>query len=101
MSEEIGNLVPVGLSLLVRQSFDTPRTDAADRQSCHFLTGDRYLEMRDTARDLERELCELRELAAQLLQAKGRFHTQKAFEDLREFISSENAERSRNRPRGR
>lgn len=33
----------------------------------------------------------LHELALRLVQAKGRFHTQKAFEDLREFISSENA----------
>ena len=32
----------------------------------------------------------IRELAVRLIQAKGRFHTQKAFEDLREFISSEN-----------
>jgi len=33
----------------------------------------------------------IHELALRLVQAKGRFHTQKAFEDLREFISSENA----------
>lgn len=33
----------------------------------------------------------IHELALRLVQAKGRFHTQKAFEELREFISSENA----------
>ena len=32
----------------------------------------------------------IHELALRLVQAKGRFHTQKAFEELREFISSEN-----------
>jgi hypothetical protein len=32
----------------------------------------------------------IHELATRLIQAKGRYHTQKAFEDLREFISSEN-----------
>lgn len=33
----------------------------------------------------------IHELALRLIQAKGRFHTQNAFENLREFISSENA----------
>jgi hypothetical protein len=32
----------------------------------------------------------IRELAVRLIQAKGRYHTQKAYEELREFISSEN-----------
>ena len=33
----------------------------------------------------------IHELALRLIQVKGRFHTQKAFENLRDFISSENA----------
>ena len=33
----------------------------------------------------------IHELALRLVQAKGRLHTQKAFDDLREFISSENS----------
>ena len=32
----------------------------------------------------------IHELALRLIQAKGRFHTQKAFENLRDFVSSEN-----------
>jgi len=34
----------------------------------------------------------IHELALRLLQAKGRYPTQKAFEELRDFISSENAD---------
>ena len=33
------------------------------------------------------EQANIRDLALRLVQAKGRFHTQKTFEDLREFLS--------------
>jgi hypothetical protein len=37
----------------------------------------------------------LHEIALRLVQAKGRYNTQNAFKELRDFISSENAERIR------